>query len=63
MALIVRELIAALRKMPMDAKVVVADHDHDSDGGQYNGSIPTRNSVEVASPVMLERGYGVVIHL
>ena len=64
MSLTVRRLITALKKMPQDAKVVVADHDHDSeDAGQYNGSIPGAYSISVASPAMRKRGFGVVIHL
>lgn len=63
MSMTVRDLIKALKKMPQDAKVVVADHDHDSDSGQYNGSIPSASSIDVATPQMLDRGYGVVIHL
>jgi hypothetical protein len=59
----VRRLITALKKMPQDAKVVIADHDHDSEGGQYNGPIPSPHSICVASREMKERGYGVVIHL
>ena len=60
MSMTVRRLIAALKKMPPDAKVAVADHDHDSEAGQYNSS---PFSVELATPAMRQRGFGVVIRL
>ena len=61
MSMTVRRLIAELKKMPLDAKVVVADHDHDSeDAAEYNGP---PSSVWLATPAMRKRGYGVVIHL
>lgn len=64
MSITVRRTDNSPKKMPQGAKVVVADHDHDSeDAGQYNGPIPSPYSISVASPVMLKRGYGVVIHL
>ena len=56
----VRQLIAALRKMPANAKVVVCDHDQDDESGEYNGS---PGCVTEASATMRERGYGVVIRL
>lgn len=56
----VRQLIAALKKMPQDAKVVVCDHDQDDDAGEYNGS---PHAVWLASEAMREKGYEVVIRI
>jgi hypothetical protein len=49
--------------MPQNAKVVIADHDHDDESGQFNGPIPGPSSIWLASPEVAKRGYGVVIHL
>lgn len=63
MALTVRRLISALKKMPQDAKVVIADHDHNDDIGEFNGPIPGPSFIWRASRAIRQRGYDVVIHL
>lgn len=60
-AITVRRLITQLKKMPQNATIVVADHDHDYEyDGEFNG--PVRGAVR-APPAIRARGYGVVIHL
>lgn len=60
MSMTARQLINALRRMPPNGKVVVSDHDHDDESGQYNGS---PRDVREATPAMKARGFDVVIHL
>jgi hypothetical protein len=60
MSMTVRKLIALLKKMPPNGKVVVSDHDHDDQSGQFSGSPFT---VREASDAMKARGYDVVIRL
>ena len=54
----VRRLIAQLKKLPPNAKVVFVDHDQDPDSGEFNGAV-TR--AEVAPDSIKDRGYGVML--
>lgn len=56
----VRQLIAALKKMPPNAEVAVCAHDQDDEAGEFDGFA---HSVIAASPAMRKRGAGVVIRL
>lgn len=56
----VTQLINALRRMPPRARVVVSDHDHNDEAGEFNGP-PT--GVSMAGEALRARGYGVVIRL
>lgn len=60
MSMTVRQLISALKKMPLHAKVAVCAHDQDPEAGEFDGA---PQHVEEASPKMRERGYQVVIKL
>lgn len=60
MGLTAREMIQHLRRLPPDARLVVSDHDHDPDSGQFNGA---PRGVDRASPAMKARGYDAVIYL
>lgn len=56
----VRQLIAALHKMPLSANVAVCAHDQDPDLGEFDGSV---RGVCEAPDALQGRGYGVVIYL
>jgi hypothetical protein len=59
MALTVRRLITALKKMPPNAKVCFAAHDQDWHAGEYDGPV---NYVDVIPESAREKhGYSVVI--
>lgn len=58
MAMTVRVLIAALKKMPPTAKICWVDHDHNPDRGEFNGSV---RKVEQTPKALKERGYGVML--
>lgn len=54
----VRRLIAELKKMPPDAKVCFAAHDHDWSAGEYDGVV---SSVDRVPPKVRHHGCGVVL--
>lgn len=56
----VAQLIARLRKMPSNAKVVVCAHDQNPEAGEFDG-IPS--TVYEAPEALRARGYSVVIGL
>ena len=58
MSMTVKQMIAALRRMPPGARVVFCAHDQDADAGEYDGFV---NEVTEASPAMMQHGAGVVI--
>ncbi|MBS7671739.1 hypothetical protein [Croceicoccus gelatinilyticus] len=61
MPLTVKQLIAALRRMPPHSTIIVADHDQNSESGEYNGTV---QSCMEASELLKERtGAEVVINL
>jgi hypothetical protein len=59
MSMTVKQIIAALRKMPPGATVAFCAHDQDSDVGEYDGIV---RKVEEASPqAKRHHGAGVII--
>jgi len=58
MAMTVRRLITALKKMPQDSKVCFAAHDQDWTSGEYDNVVSGVNIVPVAAR---HYGCGVVI--
>jgi hypothetical protein len=54
----VEQLIAALKKLPPNAKIALVDHDQNYHAGEMNGAL---NRVEEAPPAIKLRGFGAVL--